>query len=418
MKILRIITSMDPSYGGPCQGIRNLVPELEKLGVYNEVVCLDNPEDLLIGRENFTIHALGRGKSPWRYNFKLIPWLIKNICHFDVVIVHGLWLYPGYAVRKALQLLKNRQKIRFIDSIKMPKLYLMPHGMLDPYFQKASGRKLKALRNWIYWKFFEEKTVNVADGILFTCEEELMLAGHSFRPYRPMKEINIGYGIADPPNFNQNMQIAFLERCPSLLKRPYLLFISRIHEKKGVDLLIKAYAEVYFKKEYSNDTKFSGLIDTFDNQEIFPALVIAGPGLDSNYGKRIQSLISKIRIPKDNILLPGMLSGDAKWGAFYGCEAFILPSHQENFGIAIVEAMACKKPVLISNQINIWREISGANAGIVENDTIEGVQNLLELWRQLSLDEKLEMGQQAQNCYKKNFSVRTVSKRLIEVLNI
>jgi glycosyltransferase involved in cell wall biosynthesis len=75
-----------------------------------------------------------------------------------------------------------------------------------------------------------------------------------------------------------------------------------------------------------------------------------------------------------------MLSGEAKWGAFYGCEVFVLPSHQENFGLAIVEALACSKPVLISNQVNIWREIQDFNAGIVADDTLEGTINLLGSW--------------------------------------
>jgi hypothetical protein len=72
-----------------------------------------------------------------------------------------------------------------------------------------------------------------------------------------------------------------------------------------------------------------------------------------------------------------MLSGAAKWGALYGCEAFVLPSHQENFGIAVVEALACGKPVLISDQVNIWREIVEDGAGLVEGDTEEGVEKLL-----------------------------------------
>jgi hypothetical protein len=72
-----------------------------------------------------------------------------------------------------------------------------------------------------------------------------------------------------------------------------------------------------------------------------------------------------------------MLAGDSKWGALYGCEAFVLPSHQENFGIAVVEALACGKPVLISDQVNIWREIVEDGVGMVEGDTEEGVEKLL-----------------------------------------
>lgn len=64
-----------------------------------------------------------------------------------------------------------------------------------------------------------------------------------------------------------------------------------------------------------------------------------------------------------------MLQGDVKWGAVHGCEEFVLPSRQENFAIAVVEALACGKPVLISDQVNIWREIAEDGAGLVGGDT-------------------------------------------------
>jgi glycosyltransferase involved in cell wall biosynthesis len=101
-------------------------------------------------------------------------------------------------------------------------------------------------------------------------------------------------------------------------------------------------------------------------------LVIAGPGWDSEYGRRIGERING----EASIHAVGMLEGDAKWGALYGCEAFILPSHQENFGIAVVEALGCGRPVLISDKVNIWREISEDGAGLVEEDSVEGTERL------------------------------------------
>lgn len=81
---------MDPSSGGPCQGIRNSIPELEKLGVQNEVVSLDDPTASFVREDTFPIHLLGPAKNPWAYNPKLIPWLLENLPRFDAVIVHGL----------------------------------------------------------------------------------------------------------------------------------------------------------------------------------------------------------------------------------------------------------------------------------------------------------------------------------------
>ena len=401
MNILRIIASMDPASGGPCQGIRNSIPELKKLGVHNEVVCLDDPEAPFFSDDKFTIHAIGPGKSPWRYSAKLIPWLLKNLHRFDVIIVHGLWLYPSYAAAKSIKLFKN-QRSKEDNLFHVPKIFVMPHGMLDPYFQKDRSRKLKAIRNWYYWKFIENRVVNNVDGLLFTCEAELRLARKPFRPYKPKKEINVGYGIKRPPANTLKMKQAFLKLCPGLNESPYFLFLSRIHEKKGVDLLIKAYA-VQLKKAIQNGKQF-------------PKLVIAGPGSDSSYGLKMHQLIKEDIIVQENVFFAGLVLGDEKWGAYYGCEAFILPSHQENFGIAVVEALACSRPVLISNKVNIWQEIDEAGAGIIQNDSLEGVSQLFKSWGQVEDAEKKSMQLKSKSLFEKKYTSAAAASELFHVL--
>lgn len=401
MNLLRIIASMDPVQGGPCQGIRNSLPELERLGVHNEVVCLDAPDAKFLVKDLFQVHALGPVNNAWAYSSKLDYWLMENLCRFDVVIVHGLWLYPGYAVRKAIKRLNAGTSASEWKKNKIPKVFIMPHGMLDPYFQNAPGRKLKAIRNWIYFKLIERKVLKEADGLLFTCEEELQLARLPFDPYTPKKEINVGYGIVEPPGYNQSLINAFYKIVPGLKGRPYLLFLSRIHRKKGVDLLINAYAKII--KVQASDPQT-------------PALVIAGPGMDTGYGKELLQLANSFPELNDLIHFPGMLTGEEKWGAFYGCEAFILPSHQENFGIAIVEALACGKPVLISDRVNIWREIKASGSGFVSTDTLEGVKGLLESWLSIPISERKDMGARAEELYTKRFSIKNAAKNVFEFL--
>lgn len=379
---------MDPSHGGPCQGIRNTIPALEKLGAHNEVVTLDDPFASFLHRDTFKIHALGPATGPWQYGSQLVPWLHQNLGNFDVVIVHGLWLYYSQAAVKAVNEFRRRENNTHL------RLYVMPHGMLDPYFQRAPDRKIKAIRNWIYWKVIERNVINNADGILFTCEAELLLAREPFRPYHPKSELNVGYGIEAPPAFVPEMAESFLEKCPTVRDRPYILFLSRIHEKKGVDLLIKSYA-----REFTNNS---------------PLLVIAGPGLDSPYGEKLQQILEENPQIKNSILFPGMLSGDAKWGAFYGCDAFVLPSHQENFGIAVVEALACSKPVMISNQVNIWREIETGGAGLVADNTLDGTSTLLKRWNALSTTDKRQMGNQARQVFEKLYAIDPAARRLLE----
>jgi glycosyltransferase involved in cell wall biosynthesis len=422
----------------------------------------------LINKDSFPIHALGPGKFCYSYTAKLQPWLEQNLARFDAVIVHGHWQWPVQAAIRAFKKLKANSP----PATRYPLLFIMPHGMLDPWFQRDKSRRLKAIRNSIYWWLFERHAVNSANAILFTCEEELCLARTTFSGYRPKREINIGYGIAEPPVFEPQMREAFQGKCPELGNNPYLLFLGRIHPKKGVDLLIRAYTEV---------------LKTEKMKTIPPHLVIVGPGWDTSYGRQMRELLDAAnadiakkhhfslttectetseekqitrmhslnerggvqegfckpvclspafhrhsRHAAENIraLSPehyklktenaprihavGMLEGDAKWGAFYGCEAFVLPSHQENFGISVVEALACDKPVLISNKVNIWREIARDGAGLVEADSVDGTARLLH--RFLVGEIKRGVGERFSDCFRRHFEIREASRKLLEAL--
>lgn len=387
MKVLRVIGSMNPKVGGPSYGIRNSIPVLAELGIENEVISLDDPEKEFLKEDTMTIHPLGPTKTSWCYSKKLLPWLYNNLSNFDVVIVHGLWLYHGFAVNKTVKYLKAKK-------LPFPKVFIMPHGMLDPYFQQASNRRWKSIRNILYWKFIEKNIVNNADNILFTCEKELELARTTFANYKPQKETNIGYGILPPPPQASLKNYLLDSQFSSFAQQPFILFLSRIHPKKGVDLLIKGYLTL----------KEKGVI--------LPKLVIAGQGLESSYGKSI------IEITNNNpdIFFTGMLNGEAKWAIMYACEAFILPSHQENFGIAVVEALACSKPVLISDQINIYHEVAGSQSGLVESNTVEGVISLLSQWAAMPKIEKLQMGERAKRCYQFFFTTFEASKKLANLI--
>lgn len=391
MKILRVINSMNPVNGGPCQGIRNTVPQIASLGHRSDVVCLDNPDDAWIGKDAFKVVAVGKASGSWAYHQALLPWLIKHLSEYDAVIIHGIWQYHSYAVVKATKAIKKTGK-------QVPKVYVMPHGMLDPYFQNAPGRKLKAIRNSIFWHLIESKVINSADGILFTCQEELELAAQTFNNYHPKAVYNIGYGILPPPLKDSIDNDAFYRVCPDAQHQSFMLFLSRIHEKKGVDLLLKAF-------------------DKFSHSSNTPLLVVAGPGIDTDYGKMLQSIVAQSEFLKSNVRFVGMLQGEVKWSAFYNCEAFILPSHQENFGIAVVEAMACAKPILISNKVNIWQEIKNSHAGFVENDTEKGTEDLLNKWHTINSEERNSIGNNALMAFQKYFTVEQAAHNLINTIN-
>jgi len=383
-RILHIVSTMDPKAGGVSQAVKTMVKGLLLHQVSNTIVCLDD-ENVKKDYKGFNLVTLGKGTTSWNFNSRLHSWLKIHLAEFERAIVHGIWQYQDYAV------------LQVMSAAKGTKIYVMPHGMLDPYFQRASGRRLKALRNDLIWKLIDKQLINKAEGLLFTCETEKILARESFGGYRPKNELVVGLGVEKNECDGGKMAETFLKEFPAVHSTGYLLFISRIHPKKGLDLLIEAYLNL--KKQ-------------FDDNML--QLVVAGPGLETAYGEKIKAMAAK----EPNIVFTGMLAGELKWGAFHGCGAFVLPSHQENFGIAVVEAMSCNKPVLISDQVNIWREIKGKGGGLIAKDTPTGIETLLKEWLTLKEADKQEMARKAVNVYQEYFTVETAAKRLKEAIKL
>jgi glycosyltransferase involved in cell wall biosynthesis len=119
---------------------------------------------------------------------------------------------------------------------------------------------------------------------------------------------------------------------------------------------------------------------------------------------RLQRLAEKYGIA-GRVHWPGLIGGDVKWGAIRACDAFVLPSHQENFGVAVVESLAVGRPVLISNQVNIWPQIEGDGVGLVDDDTVEGVQRLLRRWFELPAAERDAMAARARASFIARFAM-------------
>ena len=230
MNLLHVVDALEPKKGGVSQAVNAMALEISRFGINNEVVTLDDPEKHRCSTA-YLIHSLGPSKGPWSYSNKLIPWLKANLSRFDAIIVHGLWLFQNFGVSKALSDYKKNVENQKSKS-STPKLFIMPHGMLDPYFQRSSSRKLKAIRNWLYWKLIEGKIINSAEGLLFTCKEECRLANEPFTPYQPKNKLIVGLGITAPPDYTLLMQNAFQTKCQGLGNHPYLLYLGRIDQKK------------------------------------------------------------------------------------------------------------------------------------------------------------------------------------------
>lgn len=378
MKVLHVVGSMDPNSGGVSQAVRTMIKGLCTQAIASEVLCLQRYKPK--GQDNFAVHFAGPTLSAWHFSPGFETWLKINMSGFDIVVVHGLWQYHTYAVVRVLNRLSENAT----------KVFIMPHGMLDPWFQKAKGRKIKAVRNWLLWQLAERFMIKNADGVLFTSETEKILAQKTFKGYEPKSESVVGLGVEHPPQYCPQMKIEFEQQCPREKTDGYLLFLGRIDPKKGLSILVEAY--VALQKEGRS----------------LPELVICGPGIQSDYGQALQKSAGK----SSGIYFNDMVSGEAKWGAFYGCEAFILPSHQENFGIAVAEALACGKPVLISDQVNIYQQIVKNQAGLVESDSVAGVKELLKRWTNLSYTQKAKMNSSASQTFLRQFSIIKTTQEL------
>jgi glycosyltransferase involved in cell wall biosynthesis len=385
-RILHCISSVDPRKGGPIEGLKQLSAVNQQQGHSIEVLCLDNPDDPWVKSMPFPCHAMGPTYiGNYQYSPRWVPWLKANAHRFDAVIINGIWQYHAFGVWRAL---KGTATPYFVFT----------HGMLDPWFKRTYP--LKHLKKWLFWPWAEYRVLRDATAVMFTCEDERRLARQSFWLYK-CDEFVVSYGTSAPPENVDVQRAAFYERFPQLNGKRALLFLGRVHEKKGADLLFKAFAAVRSRKP--------ALVKDVQ-------LVMAGP-TDHDYGQRMQALAKSLRID-DQVTWTGMVSGDVKWGAFRTAEAFILPSHQENFGIAVAEAMACSLPVLISNQVNIWREIQQSEGGIIDIDTQEGTERLIEKWLDTPDDRWHRMRANAKACFNQRFLIDRTAESFIEAMEV
>jgi glycosyltransferase involved in cell wall biosynthesis len=141
---------------------------------------------------------------------------------------------------------------------------------------------------------------------------------------------------------------------------------------------------------------------------------MAGPD-QMGWVAELKALAQRLGIT-DRVTWPGMLKGEGKWGAFYSAEVFALPSHQENFGIAVAEALGCGLPVLISDKVNIWREVLSSNAGFVAPDNELGTLQLLSQWLSLAPERRVEMRANALRLFDAKFTVDAMAQELLDVV--
>lgn len=243
----------------------------------------------------------------------------------DVVHLHAPWVVA------------NVQIARIARGLGKPYL-LTVHGMLDDWSMSQ-----RTLKKRIFLMLFARKLLNQAATVHCTASAELKQASKWFSnprttvlPYLvDLKPFEILPGPALARSTFHELQTT----------DPIILFLSRIHEKKGVDLLIYA-AEVLRNRGQAG------------------RFLIAGTG-DPSYVAFLKSKITELNM-ENRIFLIGLAKGESKISLYQTAAVFVLPTSQENFGLVLIESLACGTPVITTRGVDIWEELAGAGGIIVD----------------------------------------------------
>lgn len=371
--------TLDPTIGGVAPAVMALSHGLARRGHKVDILTLDKAGAPYLSGAALPIIALGPGLTSYRYSKRIGDWLRAKGRDYDRVVVHGLWQYLSYAAWR-----------QFSGST--TPYYVFPHGMLDPWFKRTFP--LKHLKKWLYWPWAEYKVLRDAAGVIFTSEQERREARESFWLYRCRERVS-PLGLEPPPSSSPPARELFMARFPHIRNTRILLFLGRLHPKKGCDILIEALA------------RHSGPKNAV-------SIVLAGPD-QIGWEQHLRARAANLNVTTQ-VVFTGMLEGEMKQGAFESAEAFILPSHQENFGMAVVEALAAGLPVLISNRVNIWREIDTDHAGHVESDDLAGTTRLIQRWISMPAAEQETMRANARSCFARRFQIDRAVDSLLQIL--
>ena len=382
VRILHVIPYMHPSAGGPPVVVENFVRETSKLGHLSEIIstplfCHDDERILLQRLNELSPTFFVRSRT---FDFLHGPTrrqIGESIRAADIVHLHTLWNSINVIARQECGL-HHRPYV------------LMPHGMLDPY-----SLTVKRWRKALYLWAIERRNIMSAQRLIYTTAEEARMAGIK-SPSVP-KGVVIPLGGDAPFENSDELAAEFLQRFTRARNRRQLLFLGRLHFKKGLDRILVVLPSI---------------------RRVFPdvLLTVVGDGT-AEFETMLKSTIAAQKL-EDSVMLTGRLDGAAKWGAYASAELFLLPSRQENFAITVAEAMQMGIPVVISDRVNTWPYVQAAGAGVVldeermESGLERAIFTLLRDRGTLRL-----MGKRGQEFARKNLTWAEAAGKLLKCYN-
>lgn len=382
MKVLHVIPSMSPKDGGPSFVMPLIARGLQRAGVAvdvattvgdEEAALLDGDPGRPVTRDNVNYFYFRRQAEFYKVSRPLTRWLARHIGDYNLVHIHALFSYATSAAANLA--IKNR--VPYI---------IRPLGALNRWGMENRRRLLKQLS----FRFVERRILTNAASIHYTSRQEKLeaeLAGVTTTP------VVIPLGI-DTSLFQSGETAArFYNRFPIAEGRQIILFLSRLDPKKGLDILLRAFREVHAAHPAS-------------------LLVMAGDG-KREFVAGLKELAAELGID-EHVVWTGFLGGDDKTAALSAASLFALPSYSENFGIALVEAMAAGLPCVLSDQVGIAPDVDEFQAGSVVPCEDAALASAL---KQLLADADLRrrFGENAVRLANARFSIEAMTGSLVKL---
>lgn len=364
MQIAQIIDNIDITSGGPSKSVSDLALNQAIQGQKVTIITANTPNPYLkvSTHPNMSLQFF----SKKTFNRDLTHFLKES--KFDILHGHGIWLMP---VHNMVQV-ANSKNIPYI---------ITPRGMLHPW-----ALNVKKWKKRIAYLLYQKKDLKRASCLQATSAIEAQY----------FQKLGFNKPIAVIPNGIDLSEFNLYPKKIIEKQKFTLLFLSRVHSQKGIEILIEAWQKI------AKTLRQNWQVE------------IAGNG-DKNYINSLQKLIDKKGLSEE-IKIIGPQFGEAKLATYHRADLFVLPTYSENFGIVVAEALACGLPV-ITTKGTPWVDLNTRNAGWWIDIGTRPLAETLSIALSLSEAERHQMGQNGRQLVEENYSIETVAIQTIELYN-